>query len=254
MRILSIITAALVLAGSLAAQSVQDMHRAVVARKNVATPPSGGIMFISVTTTPVASTRSPTISYPTAVANDIWLLFISSDTVVDFNGTPPAGWTKIGADVDASFNTTAVFWRRATGSEGASEAWTNIISASNNAIAAIVVYRGCELTGDPQDATMVPETSGFGTAKDISITTATNGAMVVAAFGVDSDGSALTFAWDAGIDERLDSGTTPSGRASTGEQLHIGDRVVSVAGVAAMGGDLSSGTSGAEIAIALKAE
>jgi hypothetical protein len=252
MRILSIFTAALVLAGSLAAQTVQDMHRMVVARKNVEVAPPSGISFVEAVVSPHSSTRSPVVTHPaTATTNDVWIVVMSSDVVLNYDGTPPTGWSKI-AEHDGGFETVTAFWRRADGSEGASSTWTNILSTNSAGMITLLVYRGCEQTGDPQSGTAAGETGAFGSAKDVAMTTTDNYAMVVAVIAADTN---TTFTWDGGITERIDSDTTPSGRnATTSEMQMIGDRIVATAGAASLGGDAAGSFQNAELILALKPE
>ncbi len=211
---------------------------------------AGPITFVGVTVTSHGGSTGPTVNYPSAVANDVWLLFWQTDSAHNSSGTPPTGWTKVGSDIDGSFESMSVFWKRATGSEGGSEAWTSIFDASETGVASVMVYRGCVTSGNPIEAFAVG-TSSFGTAKDISTTSLTNAAMIVCVFGVDLTFS-NTFTWGAGIDERLDSDTTPAGiNSSTFEQLKVGDRILATAGAAAMGGDLANGANAQEFVCAL---
>lgn len=210
----------------------------------------GAIAFVAAAESVFGVTASPTVTYPSVQANDIILVFFQSGAH-DSSGTPPSGWTKIG-ERDGADGSCSVFWKRASGSE-TSETWTNIFAATELGVTIAIAYRNCLTSGDVIDASL-SEAPGAGTAKDISSSTITNNAMIVASFsGPNSTASPFTFTFDNPINSRVNSGTSPDGFDDAGnQQIAIGDLLKETAGTQNMGGDWSSSFSGCEWWIALK--
>ena len=185
------------------------------------------------------------VSYPAVSADDILLAIISTERRVDFNGTPPTGWTKvIETDGDNAFNSTqAVYWKRATGSAAAtSETWSSIMNGSQQYYAWVGAYSGCVTSVSPIDAS-AGSYQGYGTSWSQSITTQTNNAMILAVAG--SDSNSRTFVWSDGtelIDKVYRSTATVS----------INEKIKSTAGATTRSGTISGGQSGTMTAVSLK--
>jgi hypothetical protein len=185
------------------------------------------------------------VSYPAVSANYILLAIISTERRIDFNGTPPTGWTKvIEADGDNSFNPTqAVYWKRATGSAAAtSETWGSLISGAQQYHAWVGAYSGCVTSVSPIDAS-AGFYQGYATSWSISITTQTNNAMILAVAG--SDSNTRTFVWSDGtelIDKVYQSTAT----------VTINEKIKSTAGATTRAGTMSSGQSGTITAVSLR--
>ena len=186
------------------------------------------------------------VSYPAVSANDILLAIISTERRVDFDGTPPTGWTKvIETDGDAAHNPTqAVYWKRATGSASASTGnpWSSIMNGAQYYYAWVGAYSGCVTSGSPIDAS-AGSYQGYGTSWSQSITTQTDNAMVLAVAGSDND--ARTFVWSDGT-ELIDKAYQSTASVS------INEKIESTAGAATRSGTISAAISGTMTAVALK--
>lgn len=210
------------------------------------------ITFVAAAGNNYSGSASPTTSVPAGVAdNDILLAFFTTDTVHDTTGTPPTGWTKIGEGDVGADSSTSVFWKRAA-SEPASYAWTSIFAASETGIAIMLAYQGCFATGDPQDAAAVFGTESSTPWDTGAIVTVTDNALCVGAFGADPNSDPYTFAWDAGITERIDSDTSPTGQNGMSAYLAIGDKIITPPASTTLGGDSSVGDTPVSVIIALK--
>jgi len=211
-----------------------------IARKNVAS--SGGIAYVDSAETYNSFSSGPTVNYPTVSENDIMLAWAVSNDNHNTTGTPPTGWTKI-LEVDGTYQSVSVFWKRAGASEPSSEAWTSIFDAIEQSAWEVLAYSGCVNSGSPIDNSF-SESSGFDAAKDIASTSVNNNSMGVACFAT-SAGTAFPFTFDGGIMERVD--------ANLGSALNvaIGDSVVETAGAYSLGGDYSSATFAVEAVVGL---
>jgi len=209
----------------------------------------GSVSFRAAQTSEFTSaTASPTISYPTAVANDIWLCAIVTDTIHDSTGTPPTGWTKL-YEVDVLTDTsTSVFWKRATGSEGASEEWTSIFAATERGAVAVVAYSGCTTSGSPiEDSAQDVSASPTNTPTTPSVTTSGTNRMIVGFFGADMIGG-VTHTPNGSDNERAELQAT----GSLGTVVAL-DRFEASAGSYTLSATASAGTDTyANIGIALK--
>jgi hypothetical protein len=190
-----------------------------------------------------SSTQSPTILYPPAVADDIWVLSLPTNTPHNTTGTPPTGWTKKSEhDEGTGDSSTSIFWKRATGSEGTSEVWTTIFDAAESGGGLIVVIRGCKTSGDPFDTDDTVESGADSTAQDITgITTSVNNVLLLAIIGIDPPAGGPVFTWDGGITERVDSDTVPSGKFGGNAAVNIATKVqVSAGATGSLGGDFDT--------------
>lgn len=162
--------------------------------------------------TPGAS-GNVTANYPTGgsapVENDvIWLHVVSRDNVVS---TLPAGWTK-----KAEFNNGATLretlaWRR----RAAGDVETSVLvthTAGDSIIARTHVFRGAVATGDPFEATGGPTDFAASATADTrtmpTVTTLTNGAVILYALGAPDNYAALPAIADAaGMTVRIIDGS-----------------------------------------------
>lgn len=209
------------------------------------------ITFVDASGGNFTSAATITTSEPAGSADDdIFLLFLVTDSNHNSSGTPPTGWTKIvetDSGTDASMSS---FWGRRSGSM--SHTWTSIFDATESGRWVMLSYRGCFASGDPQDVTAVAGTDSGTSWDTAAIVPTTDNCMVVAAFGADPGSDPYTFAWDGGIDERIDSDTTPTGQNGTSSYLAVGDTIVTPAGSTTLGGDSSVTDTPAYVIIALK--
>jgi hypothetical protein len=214
---------------------------ATVTNNSTQTGASPTPVFVTAVGSNFGTTRSPVIDYPTATANHIWVLFITTDNTHDTNGTPPSGWTKLGSTTAGTDSSSSAFWKRATGSEGASETWTDIFSSnSSGGRAILMVYSGCVTTGSPFDD-VVFEASGTSYSNpSIGITTTVPNVRLLAMFGCDPGADPYTFTWTSPATERIDSDTTPTGQNALLSYITAADREAATADTYSMGGTSSN--------------
>ena len=194
-------------------------------------------------------TASPTVNYPSTVADEIMLAFYVTNSASNASGTPPSGWTKV-EEADGTDESAGVFWRRATGSEPASETWTNIFDASESSLWIVLTYEGCITSGSPIDVS-ANDTSGFGSSKSIGATTVTNRCMALGMFGIDPGGTILA-TYTGGSTKRIDSDTTPSGQDGTLNYMTIGEKIVAPAGAYTIDCTLDTSETASEVTLSLK--
>lgn len=215
----------------------------------VVTTPVTAITFVGSTTGSFSGTVSPTITYPTAVQNDILIVIMASDSSPDSNGTPPTGWTKLDQTEHSPASPTSTvhtFWKRATATVITSETWPNILSVGPATVFASLCYRGCITTESPIDVSSTGSSAFTGLLSTGNITTSGTDRMLVGIFGGDIV-QTTTFTWGAGISERVEI----IGAGSTGA-IAAGDILVSSAGTYSMTCTPSSGVSAARFIYALK--
>jgi hypothetical protein len=185
------------------------------------------------------------VSYPAVSANDILLAIINTERRVDFDGTPPTGWTKvIEQDGGNAYNPTqAVYWKRATGSAAAtSETWSSIMNGSQHYYAWVGAYAGCVTSGSPIDAS-AGSYQGYGSSWSQSITTQTNNAMILTVAGTDKQDH--TYTWTDGT-ELVDTIFNSQGTVS------INQKVESTSGATTRQVTPGYSVSGTMTAVALK--
>jgi len=222
-------------------------------RRQSSTSSSTPIEFVAAAGNNFSGTRSPTVNHPTAVANDVWIAVFGATGTSDYSGTPPSGWTKLHeADGGSAFESGAVFWRRATGSEGGSSYWENITANNESGRVIVLAYRNCIESGSPINASATPKSDGSTTAKDSNVVTSTvDNCMIVCAIVIDPGSVPQTFTWDSPIDERIDSGTTPTGQNADVAGIYVGDKIFATAGGTTLGGDFPTAEHAAIFAYAL---
>ena len=180
---------------------------------------------------------------------DLMILAVATDTNHNSNATPGSGWVKVAEQDVGTDSTLTVCYKIRSGAE--SSTLTNFFDASETGRIVIVAYRGVDQTTPLDVTSLFGSTSG--TAWDTSpITPVTDGCMVVAIWGTDPPATNPTFTWDAGITERIDSDTTPSGVNNATGYITIGDKIVSPAAATALGGDASASDTPAGCILALR--
>ena len=211
----------------------------------------GPIEFVAAAGNNFAATRSPTVNYPTCAANDILLAIFCADGTAAFGGSK-AGWALLGSDTDILPDQTgAVFWKKADGSEsGVSDPWTNIMDTNETGRVIVLAYRNCSTTS-PINASNVSDRGSATAADTTSITPSVNNCMIVGAFTIDPGATPRTFAWDAGITERIDYGTTPTAQNGSDAGIYVGDKLQTTAAASTLGGDFDGAEHSTAIAIAL---
>lgn len=180
---------------------------------------------------------------------DLLINALVTDTLHNTPNAPPTGWTKI-AEVDVGTDSTlSLFWKIRNGVEN--QVWTGIFDANETGRAVTLAWRNADQT-TPLDVAAVTGTEAS-TAYDAGpITPVTARAMGVAFFGGDPASDPYTFQWDAGITERIDSDTVPSGQNSTNSFLYVGEKLIDPPAATTLGGDATVGDEAAWIIIAIR--
>ena len=154
--------------------------------------------------------------------------------------------------VDSSGHT---FWKRATGSEGATTTWTSIFDASEICMWLILAYRGCDTGASVINAQGTPEDSASGTAKDgPTLTPTVNDCAIVTFFTADPGVDPLTFTPDASINYRAGGSVAPIDSQDGVTNIVIGiDRILSGGSGTpiTLGGDLGAADGACEFSYAL---
>lgn len=195
-----------------------------------------------------AATDSPASTWPAGlVAGDVVHACFVTSTLANASGAAPSGWTKL-LEVDVgSAITIAVYWYRAAGGETGALNWPTLFDAAESGSAIMVAYQDALASGDPH-AGFATETTTSGTAKDTASSTPTNADCL--AIGYLGHNQARTFVWDAGITERLDSNTAPSGGDNPGWWL--GTKLLSGTPATSLGGDASGSCATGEVILFLR--
>lgn len=142
------------------------------------------------------ATRSPVINKPAGVVEgDVMLMFLVTNSTTTVAAGPIAGWEKV-LDWNASTDaTTTLWWKVATGSNGASWTMTNIFSATQRCDAVVIVYSGTEQTA-PIHKSASASTTGTSISGP-SITPTVNNCMIVQFAGTDPTTASYTATPDA---------------------------------------------------------
>lgn len=98
--------------------------------------PGGNPVWVSVTRTSGSGTTM-NVTLPTASAGDLWLMIAVNGNSRDFSAGHPAGWTPL-VNQAHSFFRLAVFYRIATGSEGATQ---SVTFSGNNPLPIFEIHR-----------------------------------------------------------------------------------------------------------------
>lgn len=156
----------------------------------------------------------------------------------------PSGWTQLGATVNPSTNPGGLSVIAKRAGSGETGLVTLQFTSSVRVTPAWCVLDGVNET-PMLDTAVVTGTTGFGTAKDLGITTATDGAGLLMVNGTDPS-TTISMTWDSGIDPIVDANTSGHGH------IDIGFRLQPSAGATSMGGDWSPGRGGAHMVIAFR--
>lgn len=197
------------------------------------------------TNTPSGSATNTTVTKPTGtVDGDVMIAAIYVEDNVAISAVP-TGWTQItNFDHSAVNYDVWVYWKRAS-SEGANYTWNHTSAWELGAIAS---YSGCVAAGDPQDGTVSVNSGTSTTATASSITTATDGAMLVGIYNSFEGIAAQTAA-------SLPAPFTNNERYDAADDLYWTDGVQAAAGASgtkALPNALSASNHWGAILVALK--
>lgn len=174
-------------------------------------PPLDPAGFVAAGTMDATTASSLAPSYPAGLAaDDVLFLFIAiRDTVGNATiGTPTGSWTLVDdmpylSDLD---ETSALYWKRATGSESGTESITLSESVdTGNGIAVITAWRGCVASGTPFERNDFNSSLTTTDHRGKGLTTAGDGRRVVSFFyshGVNTTGTNIN-----GWTENFEQGT-----------------------------------------------
>jgi hypothetical protein len=159
------------------------------------------------------------VNIPAVSANDILLLFCTTNDYSEPTASPPAGWTKIAEQDGATttISTVAVYWKRASSSASATtETWSSFFAQSEAYYVWVGAYSGCETSGSPVDA-YGSSTLGYGTPWSVDVTTTTADTMIVTISG--NTNSSITHTWSDGTELIDTSYVTTQASVSINEKL-----------------------------------
>ena len=188
-----------------------------------------------------SSPRDMSVNYPAVSANDIMLMIVVTATTTNLTSSPPTGWTKV-LEID-SYSTIGIYWKLATSSATAtSGTWDDVFASNEDYYVWVGAYSGCDTTA-PVDASNSQGHTGYNTAWSISITTQTNNAMIVTAFGRNKDDKTATFS---------DGTQVVSTYFRNEGYININEKIEATAGSHTRSATFSGNARGAKAAIALK--
>jgi len=179
---------------------------------------SSDITFVNSVRGGFVNTTSPSIAYPETIENDILLVVLVGDTVSNSSGAVPAGWTKLNQTEHTGTSTLHTFWKRAEATAITSEIWTNILSSGTTGVFTSLCYRNCITTSSPIEASSTGSIAFSTPWSTGTITTLGSNRMVVGIFGGDLS-TTTSFAWGAGITERVDYNNNGVGAVTVGDIL-----------------------------------
>ena len=186
------------------------------------------------------------VNIPAVSANDILLLFCTTNDYSEPTSSPPAGWTKIAEKDAASTNisTVAAYWKRASSSASATtETWSSFFAQSEVYYVWVGAYSGCVTSGSPVDA-YGSSTVSFGTPWSVNVTTTTADTMIVTISG--NTNPNITHTWYDGT-ELIDTAYF-----SANATVSINEKLEATAGSKTRTVTPSVTTGNAMIAVALK--
>lgn len=189
--------------------------------KPAAAAPPAGITLEDSAVTSGASYSSPTdidVNIPAVSANDILLLFCTTNDSSSPTDSPPSGWTKIvekdGAS--SSHSTVAAYWKRASLSASATtETWSAFFSSSEAYYIWVGAYSGCITGSSPVDA-YGTSAVGFSSSWSVDVTTTVSDTMIVTISG--STQSSVTQTWTDGT-ELIDTAYAGVAAVSINEKI-----------------------------------
>ena len=195
-----------------------------------------------------ACTTSLAVDMPGSLsASNVLVVFLGMRNVSTPSATPPAGFTNLG--ISACDGTTGaniqVFWRIATGTEGA--ACTFTISASNQMAAAVGQYSNID-TACPFDVYVAASAGGTTAATKFGTVTTTSASELIL-YAANIVGAGGTITNDAALTEREEVGSTGTNNTTT----WLGDELQAASGLSTQRTNtLSASQRNVEITIALK--
>ena len=219
----------------------------VIARKNGAGGGSDITLETSVATTATgyATPLNIDVNIPAVSANDILLLFCTTNDYSEPTNSPPAGWTKITEQdgTATSVPTVAAYWKRASGSASATtETWSAFYPNGESYYIWVGAYSGCATSGSPVDAYGTAN-AGYSSSWSVPVTTTVDNTMVATIMG--ETRTDLTVAWADGT-ELID--TVYSSSAG----VHINEKLEATSGSKTRAATPSYTSAFAGIAVALK--
>lgn len=148
------------------------------------------IAFRAATSGGYTAVNDLTITAPAGLADgDLILVFVTSISAHEIANVPD-GWEQVGSRQDDGTDSSNSLFRKIASSEGANWTFTDIYSATETGVWACVAYSGVDNTTPLDVAVVQGAVGGTVTAGDPHtagpITPTSNGAMIVAVYGVDA--------------------------------------------------------------------
>ena len=174
----------------------------VIARKNGAGGGSDITLETSVVTT-ATSYSAPLnidVNIPAVSANDILLLFCTTNDYSEPTASPPSGWTKITEQdgTSTSVPTVAAYWKRASGSASATtETWSAFYPNGELYYIWVGAYSGCVIGSSPVDA-YGQDNVGYSATFSVPVSTTTADTKIVTI--ASSTNPLITFTWADGTE------------------------------------------------------
>jgi hypothetical protein len=202
------------------------------------------ISFVDATSG-TGAVASPTIDLPTGLAaDDVLILCAATDTT--HTAGAATGWTHILSQADGTDSTLSVWWRLATGSEGATEV-VAMFAAGESCAYGCVAYRGVD-TSAPINQQASADNGASGSISGPSVTPAVDNCMIIQIHGGDhTAGFSATPDASPVANERVDQIN-----AGTGAYIYLQDYLQGTAAAIALDSTKSSSMDDASIQLALK--
>ena len=186
------------------ASNAAGASSAASAETAVVPTPAGAPQFVAASSTPRPASTSLTLTAPAgAVAGDVLVGWVATDTTHAI-ASPPTGWTQLGTtQADGSDSSVSVFWRVLQSADPAT--WTGTFAAKEVGIVGVLAYRGADQAAPVEG--FAQRAAGYSTVSTTaSLTTQAGGRRLVALFGGDPGADARTGSPDAtaGAVERLE--------------------------------------------------
>jgi hypothetical protein len=161
---------------------------------------------------------SAAVPAPAGVAaDDILLMFVTSNAAGTWTINTPSGWTLLQHDVPGGNYRLAVFWKRAGPSEPSSYTLAGSTGALTYWCAAIAAYSGCSTTAAINASSVTAAVSGaVNTVVTPTVTTTTADTMIVRAVARGGGGTATP---PGSYTERIDIQETTWGQNATAADL-----------------------------------
>jgi hypothetical protein len=186
------------------------------------------------------------VNIPAVSANDILLLFCTTNDYSEPTDSPPTDWTKITEQdgSSSSVSTLAAYWKRASSSASATtETWSAFYPNPEAHYIWVGAYSGCVTSGSPVDA-HGGAAIAFNSSWSVNVTTTTADTMIATIAGNTNGG--ITHTWSDGT-ELIDTSYYSGGAA-----VSINEKLESTAGSKTRTVTPSVSGASAMIAVALK--